>query len=157
MISNIILSPGRLYLLSNQNVEAQEVYEKLIESNPDNSAYYYALEKAMGIENSPEKKMELYRHFEKKFPRAILPRRLPLDCAPGEVFLSLLRPYMESTFVKGVPPLFTDLRTLYKDQNKAKQIENLVENMVAQLEKHSKFSPGNNLTQCIGRYMHRYR
>ena len=128
--------------MSNQSAEAQDVYEKLVASNPDNSAYYYALEKALGIENFPEKRAELYRRFEEKFPNAILPRRLALDCTSGEQFLSLLRPYMESTFAKGVPPLFTDLRTLYKDQNKAKIIENLVENMVAQLEKHSKFSHG---------------
>jgi len=119
------------------------VYEKLIASNPDNRTYYYGLENARKIQDNEEKRLELYKQYETKFPKAILPRRLALDCASGDQFLGLLRPYMETTFAKGVPPLFTDLRTLYKDQNKANMIENLVENMVAQLEKHSKFSTGN--------------
>jgi len=132
-------------LASQQSSEAIEIYEKLVTSNPDNGVYYKALEKAMGIETSTEQRLELYKRFEEKFPRAILPRRLPLNCTSGEQFLSILRPYMESTLAKGVPPLFTDLRPLYKDSSKAKIIGNLVEDMVTNLERVSKFSPGTEI------------
>ena len=139
-----IVFVGRLYFQLNQLTDAKNIYEQLLHSNPDNAAYYRNLEKAMDIENDKDKKLELYRLYELKFPRSTLPRRLPLNCTTGDQFLFYLRPYMENTFAKGVPPLFTDLRPLYKDSDKAQAIERLVLNMVTQLEAHSTFRAGKN-------------
>lgn len=119
-----------------------DVFEKLVESNPDNIEYYRGLEKAFGIEDSTERKLDLYKRYEAKFPRSNLPRRLPLDCTTGDKFLSYLRPYMLSTFAKGVPPLFTDLRSLYSDHEKAMLIEKFVISVVEGLENSSNEATG---------------
>lgn len=60
------------------------------------------------------------------FPRAQVPKRLPLNYARGEVLVSLLDPYLRAALQKGVPPLFTDILSLYDDPERIKIIENLM-------------------------------
>jgi len=126
---------GRLHFKLNQPQEAITVFETLLVKNPDDVEYYRGLEKALGIEDSTEEKLALYKKYVAKCPRSNLPRRLPLDCTTGDQFLSYLRPYMLSTFAKGVPPLFTDLRSLYTNRDKAMGIEKTVLTIVEELEK----------------------
>lgn len=55
-----------------------------------------------------------------------MPKRLPLNYARGEVLISLLDPYLRAALQKGVPPLFTDILSLYDDPERIKIIENLM-------------------------------
>lgn len=64
--------------------------------------------------------------FSDRFPRAQVPKRLPLNYARGEVLVSLLDPYLRAALQKGVPPLFTDILSLYDDPERIKIIENLM-------------------------------
>ena len=61
-----------------------------------------------------------------RFPRAQVPKRLPLNYARGEVLITLLDPYLRAALQKGVPPLFTDILSLYDDPERIKIIENLM-------------------------------
>lgn len=55
-----------------------------------------------------------------------MPRRLPLNYATDERLEALLDPYLRAALQKGVPPLFTDIRGLYKYTEKVKIIEKLM-------------------------------
>ncbi|MPC26710.1 N-alpha-acetyltransferase 15, NatA auxiliary subunit [Portunus trituberculatus] len=104
---------------------ASEVYRGLIKRNPENRNYYLKLEEALGL-TTAEERIKLYEELKEKFPRAQVPKRLPLNYARGEVLISLLDPYLRAALQKGVPPLFTDILSLYDDPERIKIIENLM-------------------------------
>jgi len=118
------------------------MFRRLIKSNPDDIRYYKELEKAMEITNDPKEKVELYTKCIQTYPRALLPKRLPMECTDGEEFLKHLKPYMVSAFTKGAPPLFTDLKSLYSCPKKVAAIEKLVTGMVDRLSNHGQFFEG---------------
>jgi len=57
----------------------------------------------------------------------------------GNAFQSEVDSYLRAGFHKGVPPLFVDLRSLYKDKHKVQIIESLLEMYVNNLTKFSSF------------------
>ena len=87
-------------------------------------------------------KVKLYSQFSKNPGKMGLPNRTILECTEGEEFSTHLRPYVEAALTKGAPPLFTDLRPLYKDTNKVIAIQKLVESMVVQLRDYSRYFEG---------------
>lgn len=62
----------------------------------------------------------------------------------GEQFRILVDKYLRQGLHKGVPPLFVDLRSLYKDPEKVEVIERLVLQYVDALQKIGKFSEEGN-------------
>ena len=50
-----------------------------------------------------------------------------LSCASGDQFKSLVEPYLLAGLEKGVPSLFADIKSLYKDAEKLGIIESVVE------------------------------
>lgn len=116
---------GELLMNLGRKEDASEVYRGLIKRNPENRNYYLKLEEALGLTTS-EERIKLYEELKEKFPRAQVPKRLPLNYARGEVLISLLDPYLRAALQKGVPPLFTDILSLYDDPERIKIIENLM-------------------------------
>lgn len=116
---------GELLMNLGRQEEASEVYRGLIKRNPENRNYYLKLEEALGLATA-EERIKLYDELKEKFPRAQVPKRLPLNYARGEVLVSLLDPYLRAALQKGVPPLFTDILSLYDDPERIKIIENLM-------------------------------
>lgn len=57
----------------------------------------------------------------------------------GNAFQSEIDSYLRAGFHKGVPPLFVDLRSLYKNKLKVQIIESLLEKYVNNLTKFSSF------------------
>lgn len=110
--------------LENWN-KASEIYEELIQRNPENTVYYKKLIEAKRLTKADDI-VEFYLKYGEKFPRANPPKRLPLNYASGEQFRGLLDKYMRKALSKGVPPLFVDLRSLYKDSAKVQIIGDLV-------------------------------
>ena len=54
-----------------------------------------------------------------KFPRGLVPRRLPLNFLSGEKFREVLDRYLRMNIIsKGCPPVFTTLKSLYHDKEK---------------------------------------
>lgn len=53
-------------------------------------------------------------------------KRLPLDVASGDDFKELMDEYLKRSLRKGVPPLFVNVRSLYKDSNKIQTITDLL-------------------------------
>uniref|UniRef100_A0A3B3STV5 N-alpha-acetyltransferase 15, NatA auxiliary subunit n=2 Tax=Paramormyrops kingsleyae TaxID=1676925 RepID=A0A3B3STV5_9TELE len=116
---------GDLLIQLDRLDEATEVYRQLLERNPENWSYYRGLEKALKPA-SVEEKQKMYEDTWDKYPKALVPRRLPLNFLAGEKFRECLDRYLRMNFSKGCPPVFTTLKSLYKDKDKVSIIEELV-------------------------------
>ncbi|KAA0194377.1 hypothetical protein HAZT_HAZT002244 [Hyalella azteca] len=131
---------GELLLALNRPTEAEKFYRVLIDRNHENKDYYLKLEKALEL-STVEQKLALYKDYSLKFPRAHVPRRLPLNYATGEVLEALLEPYLQKCLLKGVPPLFTDLQSLYDQPGKAELLETLMYRYLHNLETCGRLDP----------------
>lgn len=136
---SVLETKAQLYLELQQYQEAKNVYTELLNRNPENHAYYRGIEAALQAE-TVEDKMKIYTEFQEKFPKAQTPRRLPLNFTSGDLFKQLVGVYIQKALHKGVPPLFVDLRSLYKDPEKVQIIEDLVLGYVDCLKKHDVFT-----------------
>lgn len=130
---------GELNLQLKQYEKAATYYEELIRRNPENTNYFKKLIEAKQLKE-PEDIAEFYSEYAQKYPRAMPPKRLPLSYITGEKFKSLVDAYMRRSLVKGVPPLFVDLRSLYVDPSKVEIVESLMLQYVEALKKIGKFS-----------------
>uniref|UniRef100_A0A6Q2YFY4 N(alpha)-acetyltransferase 15, NatA auxiliary subunit a n=1 Tax=Esox lucius TaxID=8010 RepID=A0A6Q2YFY4_ESOLU len=116
---------GEILLKLDRSEEATEVYRQLQERNPENWAYYQGLEKALKPA-SVEERQKLYEEAWVKYPKGLVPRRLPLNFLTGTHFRECLDRYLRMNFSKGCPPVFTTLKSLYHDKEKVAIIEELV-------------------------------
>ena len=120
----------------------EKVYRTLIKTNPDNGAYYKGLEKSLRIEDKPEEQVKVYSQYADSRGGYRLPNRLLLDCTEGDQFKMYVWLYIKNALEKGAPPLFTDLRPLYKNPSKVSIIQQLFESTIVQLKDHSRFLEG---------------
>lgn len=58
----------------------------------------------------------------------------------GDLFREEVDNYMRRGFQKGIPPLFVDLKSLYKDKDKVKIIEDLLQSYLVALKTTGCFS-----------------
>ncbi|MXQ84667.1 hypothetical protein E5288_WYG016815 [Bos mutus] len=134
---------GEMLLKVGRLKEASEVFKNLIDRNAENWCYYEGLEKALQL-STLEERLQIYEDISKQHPRAISPRRLPLNLAPGEKFRELMDKFLRVNFSKGCPPLFTTLKSLYYDTEKISIIQELVTNYETSLKTCDFFSPYEN-------------
>uniref|UniRef100_A0A673SWC7 N(alpha)-acetyltransferase 16, NatA auxiliary subunit n=1 Tax=Suricata suricatta TaxID=37032 RepID=A0A673SWC7_SURSU len=140
---------GEMLLKLGRLKEASEVFKNLIDRNAENWCYYEGLEKALQLSSigsflphgTLEERLQIYEEISKQHPRAISPRRLPLNLAPGEKFRELMDKFLRVNFSKGCPPLFTTLKSLYYSTEKISIIQELVTNYEASLKTCDFFSP----------------
>uniref|UniRef100_A0A3Q3VST6 Uncharacterized protein n=1 Tax=Mola mola TaxID=94237 RepID=A0A3Q3VST6_MOLML len=130
---------GELLLKLERPEEASEVYRRLQEINPENWAYYRGLEKALRP-GSVEEQQKIYEEAWMKFPKGLVPRRLPLNFLTEEKFLECLDSYLRMNFIKGCPPVFTTLKSLYANKEKVTIIEELVVGYESSLKSCRMFS-----------------
>ncbi|KAI7801738.1 N-alpha-acetyltransferase 15, NatA auxiliary subunit a [Triplophysa rosa] len=116
---------GELLLRLDRAGEATEVYHRLLERNPENWSYYQGLEKALKTK-SAEERQKIYEDAWVKYPKGLVPRRLPLSFLTGEKFRECLDRYLRINLSKGCPPVFTTLKSLYPHKDKVAIIEELV-------------------------------
>ncbi|KAL1509166.1 hypothetical protein ABEB36_003946 [Hypothenemus hampei] len=118
---------------------SEQLYEELIQRNPENTIYYEKMIEAKRLTKDSDI-VEFYSNYDIKFPRAMPPKRLSLNYASGDQFKALVDKYMQKALSKGVPPLFVDLRSLYRDQQKVQIIQDLALGYLTSLNKVNKFS-----------------
>jgi len=127
------------YLIELQRLEeAASVYQDLLNRNPENHEYYQQLEVARNLDTE-EAKLAMYEDYQTKFPRAAAPKRLPLNFLTGDLFDKHLNKYVTAAIRKGVPPLFVDVKPLYANPIKRKQIETLFDRLLNNLTQYSSF------------------
>lgn len=140
---------GEMLLKLGRLKEASEVFKNLIDWNAENWCYYEGLEKALQL-RSLDERLQIYEEISKQHPRAVSPRRLPLNFVPGKKFQELMDKFLRPNFSKGCPPLFTTLKSLYCNTEKVSIIQELVTNYEASLKMNGFFSPyGRNI--CHGK------
>ncbi|XP_057642539.1 N-alpha-acetyltransferase 16, NatA auxiliary subunit isoform X4 [Chionomys nivalis] len=134
---------GEMLLKLGRLKEAGEVFKNLIDRNAENWCYYEGLEKALQLRTLDER-LQIYEEISKQHPRAVSPRRLPLNLVPGKKFRELMDKFLRPNFSKGCPPLFTTLKSLYSNAEKVSIIQELVTNYEASLKMNGFFSPCEN-------------
>jgi tetratricopeptide (TPR) repeat protein len=137
---------GKYLLELGRLEEADAVYVELLKRNPENHEYYKRMEQARKAE-SEEDRLKIYDEYVEKFPRAQVPKRLPLNFSTGAEFETRLRTYLINAIRKGVPPLFVDLEALYTDPVKAKVIEKTVSSFMENLLKYGSFDAENKIQE----------
>ncbi|XP_053162837.1 N-alpha-acetyltransferase 16, NatA auxiliary subunit isoform X2 [Hemicordylus capensis] len=134
---------GEMLLKLGRLKEASEVYKELIDRNAENWYYYEGLERAL-LPHSLEERLQIYEEVSKRHPRAVSPRRLPLNFVTGEKFRELMDKFLRVNFSKGCPPLFTTLKSLYYNMEKVSTIQELVTGYETSLKTCDLFSPFEN-------------
>lgn len=130
---------GDLCLKLGDFEKAATIYEGLIKRNPENTLYYAKFMEAKRVEQ-PDAIVDMYRKFQADYPRAICPKRLPLNVAGGDLFRGLVDEFLRRGLRKGVPPLFVSLRSMYNDPEKVKIIADLMVDYLANLKESNHFS-----------------
>ncbi|XP_075419134.1 N-alpha-acetyltransferase 16, NatA auxiliary subunit isoform X2 [Tenrec ecaudatus] len=134
---------GEMLLKLGRLKEASEVFKNLIDRNAENWYYYEGLEKALQL-STLEERLQVYEEISQQHPRAMSPRRLPLNLVPGEKFRELMDKFLRAHLSKGCPPLFTTLKSLYYNAEKVSIIQELVINYEASLKTCDFFNPYEN-------------
>ncbi|CBQ67984.1 related to n-terminal acetyltransferase 1 [Sporisorium reilianum SRZ2] len=117
--------------------EAEALWRQLIKSNPDNKRYFAGLLNLLGVTESPStattagdsKAVEVFKGLQADHPKSTAAKRLALIHATGDDFKQLATAYAKSALVKGVPSLFSDLKSLYQDPSKQDALEQIVETL----------------------------
>eukprot|EP00039_Didymoeca_costata_P007273 m.97972 g.97972 ORF g.97972 m.97972 type:complete len:837 (+) comp13620_c0_seq3:102-2612(+) len=146
---------AEIHLNLGQVDKAEEMYRELLQQNPENENYYYALEKCLKIDGStpPEKRLELYTQTIKENPKAHTPKRLPLLFSKGEQFRTLLDAYLRPNIKKGMSPVFRNIRLVYSDPEKTAIVEKLACSYVDNLRDSRKFDPNDAKTEPPSTYV----
>ncbi|XP_011207127.2 N-alpha-acetyltransferase 16, NatA auxiliary subunit [Bactrocera dorsalis] len=132
-------SIGDLYIKLGQPELAVPIFEELIHRNPENTLYYSQYFAAREFTEAADK-LTAFKKFEEIYPRAMCPKRLPLDVASGDAFRSALDSYLRRGLRKGVPPLFVNVRVLHRVPEKASIIEQLALQYYENLTRSGHFS-----------------
>ncbi|XP_065883749.1 N-alpha-acetyltransferase 15, NatA auxiliary subunit-like [Dysidea avara] len=117
--------------------DARLLYWKLLKRNPENVFYYTSLQDLV----KPADPLQFYVNLRKELPFSSTVKRLPLNIATGDAFAKLLDEYLQPGFHKGIPPLFVNLKSLYKDPTKVEIITRTVESFYHCLREHGSFHP----------------
>ncbi|KAG9289032.1 hypothetical protein G9A89_015581 [Geosiphon pyriformis] len=126
--------------------EAEATYLELIDCNPDCNHYFEGFLKSRKINpeglNEEEQKllMTKFKEFGEKYPRSNFIKRYPLQFTTGDNFRKVLDEYLQPMLRKGVFSLFVNIKNLYKDPEKEKLIESLLEGYLQSLKTNSTFT-----------------
>jgi peptide alpha-N-acetyltransferase len=78
--------------------------------------------------------LALLKKLATQYPGATAPKRLSLDVALGDEFKTLAEAYIWIGLQRGVPSLFVDIKSLYKNDEKRAIVEELVEAFLPKLK-----------------------
>lgn len=73
-----------------------------------------------------QKIKEIIEFYEEKLPKANAHQRILLKILSGDLFKQKLYQYARQQLIKGVPPLITELKEMYKDEDKTQIIEEML-------------------------------
>ncbi|XP_054164071.1 N-alpha-acetyltransferase 15, NatA auxiliary subunit-like [Oppia nitens] len=104
------------------------IKDQLIGRNPENSNYYYLLERALGLTGDHEnERLKLYLDFQRQYPRSQSPFRLPLNFVTNQnLFKEMIDIYFRKSLRKGQPALFKDIKSIYNNELRDKSNNNYI-------------------------------
>ncbi|ANB12444.1 Nat1p [Sugiyamaella lignohabitans] len=113
--------------------DAEKQYRMLIKRNPECREYYLGLEKALNIkEDDIPVRTALYHRLAEKYPKADLPRSIPLGFLAGNSaeFKKNVAEYISNYLVRQVPSTFVIVKPLYKDLEKRAIIDEFIHELI---------------------------
>eukprot|EP00271_Cylindrocystis_brebissonii_P017542 TRINITY_DN4604_c0_g2_i1.p1 TRINITY_DN4604_c0_g2~~TRINITY_DN4604_c0_g2_i1.p1 ORF type:complete len:965 (+),score=256.92 TRINITY_DN4604_c0_g2_i1:597-3491(+) len=128
--------------------EAERMHRSLLEINPDNYNYYTGLQACLGLlpgeggtysQSKVDMLVKLYQGLQKLYPRSAAAKRIPLDFLEGTEFTVAVDAYIRALLRKGVPFLFSDLKPLYQNPQKADILDELLRQMLMSIREHDCF------------------
>ncbi|KAF8675019.1 N-terminal acetyltransferase A, auxiliary subunit [Rhizoctonia solani] len=144
---------------ANRKAEAAHEWTTLIEQNYESYAYYRGLlstqdidlgkntlEYSAGVQKSDMEQLDnltdesrsaalaSLKKLVTQYPGATAPKRLSLDVALGEEFRGLVEPYIWTGLQRGIPSLFVDIKSLYKEDEKRVVVGEIVEGFLPKLK-----------------------
>ncbi|CAE6457624.1 unnamed protein product [Rhizoctonia solani] len=125
---------------ANRKAEAAHEWTTLIEQNYESYAYYRGLLSTQDIDlgnltdESRPAALASLKKLVTQYPGATAPKRLSLDVALGDEFKSLVEPYIWTGLQRGIPSLFVDIKSLYKNDEKRAAVEEIVERFLLKLK-----------------------
>lgn len=125
--------------------DAERLYRELIDLQPDNYRYHSALRQAVDLpveglsreSVTPQQRQQLrklYEGLQSRHPKSSAAFRTPLDYEEGEAFRAAADAYVRRFVQKGIPSLFTNLKSLYADADKATALGDLFGKLLAAVE-----------------------
>lgn len=128
-----------LYLKLGRPGPAEKHATWLIRRNQEHLGYYKALEQIIKPDGT-EAKLVLYSVICENYPRALTPKRIPLDflSADHPEFEIRVNEYLRTGIKKGRPALFQDIKPLYEVHGKAV----IIEKVMAEIAADEKLNPG---------------
>lgn len=127
-----------LMILGNTK-EASILYRKLIQRNPDDLENYKNLELCLGTSDwDVEKRATLYEKFARFYPKADVPKFLPLIFIPStnKLFKTKVSEYILSQLKRGVPATFVNIKPVLKNSKKLKIVEEVVEEFYGSIDQY---------------------
>lgn len=136
-----------LLLKLNRLKEAEESYYSLLDINSENYRYHESLQISLGMSledghlgaDERAKFTELYSSLQVKYPKSVAVKRIPLDFLEIGSFRAAVDKYMRPLLRKGVPSLFSDLKSLYTQPGKADILEEILLSFEGSLRANSAF------------------
>ncbi|KAH7882428.1 NMDA receptor-regulated protein 1-domain-containing protein [Phlebopus sp. FC_14] len=134
LVARSLTSEYKARLLSKlKSTDAEKEWEALINQNPNCYDYYKGFLANRGIDlekltdETRQDALEILQKYSEEHPKTNAPRRLALTVAEGRRFEELVGPYIEAALQKGIPSLFSDLKSLYSDPSKRQSIQAIAE------------------------------
>ncbi|TFK20657.1 N-terminal acetyltransferase A, auxiliary subunit [Coprinopsis marcescibilis] len=140
ILDKTAISEIRARLLTKLKSDAAEsAWSALFKRNAECSDYYseYLEFRGLSLEGNSPEALAVLQTLADAHPRANAPKRLSLSVSTGETFTQLAEPYLVRGLERGVPSLFADLKSLYKDDTKKDAIEKLLESALERFKKDS--------------------
>lgn len=125
--------------------DAERYLTTLIHRNPEVRDYYEKLSICVGADKDEGRLIEFYDTMVQAFPRAKLPRVLPLEKLSGEIFNKRLRLYMKDSLRKCLPNIFVTLKPIYSDEAKLTELGKVSHEFLSKLEESGIMDDGDEL------------
>jgi len=137
---------ARLLIKKGDAKGAEATYRELIEINPDNHRYHEGLHIAMDLAPSESGYTAvqvaglkaLYEGLAEQYPKSAAVKRIPLESLEGADFQAAAEMYVLRFLQKGIPSLFSDLKSLYVNPAKVEILNAMFESAADSLKKTSK-------------------
>lgn len=132
MLTTVLFSAQALLQLKDYS-SAEKIYESLIRRNQEDRSHIQGWLTAKGINTivkddaDSSKANEAFEYLSSTFATSRAIKRLSLVYAQGESFRQQAKAYIGTALQKGVPSIFTDVKSLYGDDEKRKVVEEIVE------------------------------
>ncbi|KAJ2350187.1 hypothetical protein GGF43_004317, partial [Coemansia sp. RSA 2618] len=135
---------ANLLLKADRKEAAATTFQELLERNAENDSYIIGYLECNGLDikcaDDQDAIIEVIDSLRQQFPSSNRLRFLPLTFSTGDNFIKAAEQLAKFALRKGIPSLFSSMRTLYADEAKGAALGALMESCTTQLRETKRFS-----------------